>query len=161
MRLRLIDVTLLPLSPVMDKQLPPPVSFPLLLPLLLLRISQSLETAPIVIDGYLVDPDSPFKFPFHVQLAVVGRSDGDDYDDYDDYDIFCGGTLISEDTVLTAAHCMLNASTCDVLHPGEEVTVVAGMYDLTEVGAGPCVWRWGWGVGGSCLKGIRYVPTRD
>ena len=61
-----------------------------------------IPKSPMIVGGTAV-PNS--KYPFMVALLDKRRA-GDAFDEQ-----FCGGTLIDKDSVLTAAHCLVNPKT--------------------------------------------------
>ncbi|XP_018563532.1 brachyurin [Anoplophora glabripennis] len=64
-------------------------------------------TIPRIIGG---EEATPHEFPFQVALVINGNS-------------FCGGSLISSNYVLTAAHCAIAITTVDVILGAHNVTV--------------------------------------
>jgi trypsin len=96
---------------------------PLVLTLALLPATavSAQESAP---DGEIIGGDhaDPGEYPFQVALlqhAVATRSNAQ----------FCGGTLISPDTVLTAGHCVVGAAAADI-------DILAGTNSLSPGGGG-------------------------
>ncbi|HEX5687555.1 MAG TPA: serine protease [Ideonella sp.] len=73
--------------------------------------------APMVVDG---KPAKPGKWPFMVSL--VSKSNSNNYDAH-----FCGGSLIDDNNVLTAAHCVQGAQ------PGS-IQVLVGTQSLIQGG---------------------------
>jgi trypsin len=84
----------------------------------LTRDGAQTASDPRIIGGVEVDP--PGKYPF---MAALVRRGGDPYDDQ-----YCGGSVISPNWVLTAAHCVVGES-------ASTVDVVIGRHDLSS-GAG-------------------------
>lgn len=75
------------------------------------------EKAPRIVGGEEVKPQG--SRPWQVALVVAGLSDNVQAQ-------FCGGTLISQNWVATAAHCVDNGT------KAAQVAVVPGMHALTE-----------------------------
>ncbi len=73
-------------------------------------------------------PADPGEWPWQVAL-VHGDASGPNFW----YDQFCGGSLISAQWVVTAAHCVTNGTAA--VSPSS-VDVVAGIYDLWEPASG-------------------------
>jgi trypsin len=91
----------------------------LLLPLLaLLLLAVPSTAAARVMHG---DDAAEGEFPWTVALVFPGLPPVEGQ--------FCGGTLIDDDVVLTAAHCVMGSR-------ADEVDVFAGEVDLTQTGTG-------------------------
>jgi secreted trypsin-like serine protease len=88
-------------------------------------IERNKGEQPRVLGGTEVKKD---EYPFQVALLDTGRLSAEPNSQYESQ--FCGGTLISPEWVLTAAHCMVN----DIgeLYPVESNTVLIGATTLLE-----------------------------
>jgi secreted trypsin-like serine protease len=62
-----------------------------------------------IVGGHVADPT---KYPFFAWLKIKWPYVDDDWNNDDD--IFCGGSLIAPDVVMTAAHCIYGYDTIDV-----------------------------------------------
>jgi hypothetical protein len=81
------------------------------------------------VDGQIVGgaPADPGEWPW--QVALINGSATEFY-----YSQFCGGSLISSQWVLTAAHCVVNSNGAPVAP--SSVDIVAGIYNLSSPAAG-------------------------
>ncbi|MBP6785999.1 MAG: trypsin-like serine protease [Candidatus Promineofilum sp.] len=80
--------------------------------------AQAKPDTPTIVGGQEADPG---EWPWQVALVSKGVDP--------EYGQFCGGALISDRWVLTAAHCVDTATT-------DDLDIVAGIHDLVTVDAG-------------------------
>ncbi|MGE0086996.1 MAG: serine protease [Desulfococcaceae bacterium] len=95
--------------------------FSLLLTLIMFCVPAHAESLPRIVGGTEVSP--AFKYTWMVGLINAGVSS-----DFDGH--FCGGSLISSDLVLTAAHCIVDDAGQVMNHT--DIEVLVGAHDLNN-----------------------------
>jgi secreted trypsin-like serine protease len=80
------------------------------------------EEEPRIVGGH---PATPGEYPW--QVALIG-SDSDDEFFYGDGYQFCGGAILNEYWVITAAHCITEDN--GTVTPISSIDIVVGLYDL-------------------------------